>query len=75
MPASNRNRYGQKEYNKEDRTGNNTPEKTGYRKLPDNLTNKPDKSISTTDNTANGKYSRTRKRKDEINKEETRGGR
>jgi len=73
MPGNNRNRNSQKSNDKENRTGNNTEEKTGYRKLPDNNKNKPDESISTAGNSASGKYSRTAKRDEDINNEDVRG--
>jgi hypothetical protein len=72
MPDNKRNRNSQKGSEKENRTGSKGQQ---YQKLPDNPENDPDESISTADNTANGKYSRTGKRDDEINNEETRGGR
>lgn len=75
MPNSNHNRNSKKGNEKEDRTGNNTKEKTDYQKLPDDPGNPPDESISTRDNTARGKYSRTGKRDEEINNDDTRGGR
>ena len=75
MPDNNRNRKSEKGNEKENRTGNNTKQKSGYRKLPDNPQPRSDESISTADNTANGKYSRTGKRDDEVNNEDTRGGR
>lgn len=70
MPGSNRNRYSQKNTDTENCTGDNTKEKTGYRKLPDNLSRKPDESISTAGNTANAKNSRTGKRKEDKEKEQ-----
>jgi hypothetical protein len=75
MPESNRNRHSIKGNEQENRTGNNNPQKTGYRKLPDNPRNRPDESISTADNTANGKYSRTKVRDEDIDNDNTRGGR
>ena len=75
MTGNKRNRNSHKSNDKENRTGKNTEEKTGYRKLPDNPQHKPDESISTADDTAGGIYSRTGKRDDEINNEDTRGGR
>jgi hypothetical protein len=75
MPGNERNRNSIKGSDKENRTGNQGTEKDNYRKLPDNPKHKPDESISTADDTANGKYSKTGKRDDEVNKEDTRGGR
>ena len=77
MPGNNRNRNrnSQKGNDKENRTGKNKKNETGYRKLPDDPENKPDESISTADNTAGGIYSRTGIRDDEVNNEDTRGGR
>jgi hypothetical protein len=75
MPNSNRNRNSQKGNENEKRTGNSDREKTGYQKLPDNPSHRSDESISTADNPANGKYSRTGKRDDEIDNDNTRGGR
>jgi|GEM_PF-2349686 len=75
MPDSTRNRNSVKETDKENRTGENTSEKTGYKKLPDNPSNRPDESISTANDPSNGKYSKTGRRDDEISNEETRGGR
>jgi hypothetical protein len=72
MPGNKRNRQGEKGNDKENRTGS---EKSQYKKLPDNPRNAPDESISTRDNTANGKYSRAGKRDDEIGNDDTRGGR
>jgi hypothetical protein len=70
MPGSNRNRYSKKNTDMENRAGNNTKEKTGYRKLPDNPSRKPDESISTAGNMANPKDSRTRKRKEDKEREQ-----
>lgn len=52
MPNSNRNRKSLKGNETEDRTG--AIKQTGYRKLPDDPSNPPDKRMSTADNTANG---------------------
>ena len=75
MPNSDRNRNSQKGNENESRTGNKKKEKEGYKKLPDNPKNAPDKSISTADNTASGIYSRTNKRDEDIDNDDTRGGR
>lgn len=63
MPNSNKNRNSIKGSEDEDRTG--AKKETGYRKLPDDPDNPQDESISTADNTANGKYSRVDIRKEE----------
>jgi hypothetical protein len=63
MPSSNQNRNSIKGSEDEDRTG--AKKETGYRKLPDNPDNPQDESISTADNTANGKYSKVDIRKEE----------
>jgi hypothetical protein len=75
MPNSNRNRNSQKGNEKENRKGGITEEKEGYKKLRDNPSNKSDESISTADDSSSGIYSRTGKRDDEVNNEDTRGGR
>lgn len=69
MPDSKRNRNGEKGNDIENRTGNNPTTKEGYKKLPDNTVNPADESISTKGDTANPKYSRTAKRKEDIEKE------
>ena len=47
----------------------------GYKKLPDNpKDSQDDYSVSTADDSANGKYSRTDVRKEDIDKNTTRGG-
>jgi hypothetical protein len=74
MPGNKRNRQGEKGNDSETRTGSGS-EESQYKKLPDNPKNRPDESISTRDNTANGKYSRTGKRDDEVDNDDTRGGR
>ena len=76
MSENNRNRQGEKDTDREDRTGKQPMEKTEqYTKIPENATNPPDESVSTADNTAGGKYSKMDKRDDEVNNEDTRGGR
>ena len=72
MTKSNRNRASQKGNEKENRTGNNTKAKTGYRKLPDNKDATED-SVSTRGNSANGKYSKTNVRDEDIDNEDVRG--
>jgi hypothetical protein len=68
-----RNRQGMKGNDKENRTGNKNPIPAGYKKLPDNPKNTED-SISTRNDSANGKYSRTDKRDEDIDNKHTRGG-
>ena len=68
MPDSNRNRNSIKGNDKEDRTGNDKRD-PGYRKLPDNKDpDRSNESISTRGDSSNGKYSRTKKRKEDIDK-------
>jgi hypothetical protein len=74
MTDNNRNRNSQKGNENENRTGNENKQ-PGYRKLPDDPNNSPDESISTRENTANGKYSKTNVRDEEIDNDDTRGGR
>ena len=74
MTDSNRNRQGNKGNDQEQRTGANKGREP-YVKLPDDPSNAPDESISTADDTANGKYSRTSRRDDEVDNDDTRGGR
>ena len=74
MPDSNRNRKSEKGNNKENRTGENPAGKPGYRKLPDDPGNRSDESISTRDDSANGKYSCVGKRDEDIDNDNTRGG-
>ena len=74
MADSNRNRKSEKGNERENRAGKKQVD-DDYRKLPDNPQNAPDESISTADDTTNGKYSRTAKRDEEIDNDDTRGGR
>jgi hypothetical protein len=75
MPDSKRNRNSQKGNEEENRTGSNKKEQRGHHKLPDDPSNNPAESISTADDTANGKYSRTNKRDEDVDNDDTRGGR
>jgi len=75
MADSKRNRKSLKGNEEEDRTGNINKEDTSYHKLPDNPNNPPDESISTADDSSDGKYSGTNKRDEDIDNENTRGGR
>ncbi len=70
MAGKNRNRASEKNTDTEDRTGNNTEEKTGYRKLPDNPIHRSDESVSTADDKSDPKYSRTGKRKEDKEREQ-----
>ena len=72
MPNS-KNRGSIKGSDQESRTGK-ASENSANRKLPDNPDNAPDESISTAGDTSNGIYSKTNKRKEDIDKDETRGG-
>ncbi len=69
---NNRNRQGEKGSDSENRTGERNKE---YMKLPDDQINNPSESVSTRDDTANGKYSRTDVRDEDIDNDDTRGGR
>ena len=55
-----RNRNSQKDTDKENRRGKNLQKDTQYKKLPDDPSNNPEESISTRDDSANGKYSNRR---------------
>jgi hypothetical protein len=72
---SKRNRNSQKGPEKEDRTGMSGEAPANYRKLKNNSRNRADQSVSTRDNPANGKYSKTNKRDEDVNNTDTRGGR
>ncbi|MCD6063595.1 MAG: hypothetical protein K0R82_1506 [Flavipsychrobacter sp.] len=72
MANSNRNRNSTKGSEKETRKGTEE-ENRGNRKLPNNANNDPEKS-NTAGDTSNGKYSRTNKRDEDIDNDDTRGG-
>jgi hypothetical protein len=72
MANSNRNRNSRKGNDKESRRGTEE-ENRGNRKLPDNPENDPEKS-NTAGDTSGGKYSKTGKRDEDIDNDETRGG-
>jgi len=72
MSSNNRNRNGQKETDKDKRTGMHNET---YRKLPDDPDLDPADSNSTANDTSQGKYSKTGKRDDEVDNDDTRGGR
>ena len=69
-----KNRNSEKGSDTENRRGQNLQKDTQYKKLQDNPANDPAESISTRGDTASGKYSRTNKRDDEIDNDDTRGG-
>jgi hypothetical protein len=69
-----RNRNSEKGNDTENRRGKNLQKDTHYKKLADDNSNESGESISTRGDTANGKYSRTNKRDDEIDNDDTRGG-
>ncbi len=71
MKDRNRNRNSQKGNDKENRTGDNNEPQTGYRKLPDNPVNTLG-SISTAGDAANGKYSHTNVRDEDIDNSDVR---
>ena len=58
----------------ENRRSKNLQKDIGYTKLPDDIKNDPAESTSTRGDTANGKYSRTNKRDDKVDNDDTRGG-
>jgi hypothetical protein len=69
-----RSRNGQKGTDTENRTGQNTRKDAHNKKLPDNPNRNPEELISTRGDTSNGKDSKTGKRDDEIDNDDTRGG-
>jgi hypothetical protein len=74
MADSNRNRDSIKDTDK--KKGNrNSEENSRNRKLPDNPQNDQDETISTRGDTSGGKYSKTNKRDEDIDNDDTRGGR
>ena len=72
MPGNNRNRNGIKESDKDKRTGMHSEK---YQKLPDDPNLDPADSTSTANDTSQGKYSKTDKRDEDVNNDDTRGGR
>ena len=70
-----KNRNSEKGNDTENRRGKNLQEDAHYKKLPDDSSNNPSESVSTRNDTASGKYSRTNKRDEEIDNDDTRGGR
>jgi hypothetical protein len=74
MADSNRNRNSVKDTDK--KKGNrNSDENSRNRKLPDNPQNNPNETVSTRGDTSRGKYSKTNKRDEDIDNDDTRGGR
>ena len=69
--ATNRNSI--KGSDKENRTGQQS-ENAQNHKLPDNPNNNPEELVSSRGDTSNGKDSKTNKRKEDIDKDYTRGG-
>jgi hypothetical protein len=69
-----RNRNSEKGSEKENRTGENGAENAHNHKLPDNPNRNPEELISTRGDTSNGKYSKTGKRDEDIDNDDTRGG-
>ena len=69
-----RSRNSEKSSEKENRTGQNGNENANNHKLPDNPDRNPEELISTRGDTSNGKDSKTGKRKEDIDKDYTRGG-
>ena len=69
-----RGRRQQKGSEGENRTGQNTRKDANNHKLPDNPDNNPEELVSTRGDTSNGQYSKTNKRDDEVDNDDTRGG-
>lgn len=72
MPGNNRNRNSQKETDKDKQSGMHSEP---YRKLPNDPNLDSSDSPSTANDTSGGKYSKTSKRDDEVDNDDTRGGR
>jgi hypothetical protein len=70
-----RNRNSVKGTRKISRTGNPGAEEVNYRKLKDNPRHRTDENVSNRDHSANGKYSRIRRRGANLGQEDTRGNR
>ena len=74
MADSNRNLGSVKDTDK--KKGNrNSEENSGNKKLPDNATDEQDQTVSTRGDASKGKYSKTNKRDEDIDNDDTRGGR
>jgi hypothetical protein len=69
-----RNRNSEKGTDAENRTGQNTRKDAHNKKLPDNPDRNPEELISTRGDTSNGQYSKTDKRDEDIDNDDTRGG-
>jgi hypothetical protein len=69
-----RNRNSEKGTDAENRTGQNVRKDAHNKKLPDNPDNNPEDLISSRGDTSNGKDSRTNKRDEDIDNDDTRGG-
>jgi hypothetical protein len=73
MADSNRNRNSIKDNDK--KKGNRLSEENkGNQKRPNNPQNRQDETISTRGDTSNGKYSKTNKRDEDVDNDDTRGG-
>ena len=70
--ANNRNSI--KGNDKEKRNAGNADENRLNKKLKDNPRNDPDESLSTAGDTSGEKYSKTNKRDEDIDNDDTRGG-
>jgi hypothetical protein len=71
MAESNRNRNSQKQTERDNRKGGQEP----YKKLPDDARLDPTHSPGTADDPSQGKYSKTGKRDEDVDNDDTRGGR
>lgn len=69
MPDRKKNQKSNKRPEEESQTGDPNP----TQKLPDDSPNNPSKSINTQDDTANERYSQTRKHDEEMNKDKSGG--
>ncbi len=70
-----KNRNSEKGTDAENRTGQNVRKDANNKKLPDNPANNPEETVSTAGDTSNGKYSKTGRRDEDIDNDDTRGGR
>lgn len=70
--AKNRNRNSTRETDKDKRTGMHSEP---YHKLPDDPNLDSSRSPGTADDTSNGKYSKTSVRDEDVDNDDTRGGR
>lgn len=74
MADSNRNRKSTKDTDKK-KANRNSEENTWNRNLPNNPGNAQDETVSTRGDTSRGKYSKTNKRDEDVDNDDTRGGR